>query len=108
MTLLIIADDDSVLRTIPSASADMLISCGDLPDDVILQIAAACRCREALAAKGNHDSSAGFASGIRDLQRTTFNFRGLRFGGFCGSWKYEPKGNYPFEQTEVEQALLSF
>jgi Icc-related predicted phosphoesterase len=37
-----------------------------------------------------------------------FPFRGLRFGGFCGSWKYKPRGNYLFENSEVEKFLAGF
>jgi len=108
MTLLIIADDESVGRRVPESRADVLVSCGDLPDETILQIASRCACREILAVKGNHDSSAPFRSPIRDLHLTTFQFLGVTFGGFCGSWKYKPKGNYLFEQSEVEQSLAAF
>lgn len=38
----------------------------------------------------------------------TFQFSGVKFGGFCGSWKYKPRGNYLFEDFEVEQALADF
>ncbi|HEU0037970.1 MAG TPA: hypothetical protein VFR76_01735 [Verrucomicrobiae bacterium] len=38
MNLLIIADDESVARQLPNSRADLLISCGDLPDEVILQV----------------------------------------------------------------------
>ena len=108
MNLLIIADDEFVGRQVPEVPAELLICCGDLPDDVILEVAAKCTCREILAVKGNHDSSAPFRRPIRDLHLATFNFRGTTFGGFCGSWKYKPRGNYLFEQHEVEQHLTAF
>jgi Icc-related predicted phosphoesterase len=108
MTLIIIADDELVSRRVPESRADILISCGDIPDDVILQIADRCRCREILAVKGNHDSSAPFPAPIRDIHLATFQFRAITFGGFCGSWKYKPKGNYLFEQSEVDQKLAAF
>jgi len=108
MTLLVIADDESVLNKLPDAQADILISCGDLPDGIILRAAQRCRCRHILAVKGNHDSSASFEAPIVDLHLSSHPVRGLVFGGFCGAWKYKPKGNYLFEQQEVEAALSTF
>jgi Icc-related predicted phosphoesterase len=108
MTLLIIADDEYVGRHVPDGQADLLISCGDLPDQTIIEVAGRCRCREILAVKGNHDSSGAFTQPIRDIHLVTFQFRDVTFGGFCGSWKYKPKGNYLFEQSEVEKSLGTF
>jgi len=108
MTLLIIADDESLGPRVPDCNADLLVSCGDLPDPVILEAAKRCHCREIVAVKGNHDSSAPFPDPIRDLHMKIFEFRGLRFGGFCGSWKYKPRGNYLFDDSEVEQLLAGF
>jgi len=108
MTLLIIADDESVGSTIPDCKVDLLVSCGDLPDTVILEAAKRCHCRGIVAVKGNHDSSAPFPTPIRDLHLNLFEFRGVRFGGFCGSWKYKPRGNYLFEDSEVERLLAGF
>ncbi len=108
MNLLVIADDESVARSVPDCQADLLISCGDMPDQVMLQLASRCGCREVLAIKGNHDSSGLFSPPIRDLHLTTFEFGGVTFGGFCGSWKYKPRGNYLFEEHEVEQSMRVF
>ena len=107
MTLLVIADDEFVARNVPNAPSDLLISCGDLPDETILEIANRCACREILAVKGNHDSSGLFRPPTRDMHLATFQFRGITFGGFCGSWKYKPRGNYLFEQPEVEASLAT-
>jgi Icc-related predicted phosphoesterase len=108
VTLLIIADDESVGRHVPESNPDLLISCGDLTDETILSVGAKCGCRQILAVKGNHDSSAPFPPPIRDLHLATFVFRSVKFGGFCGSWKYKPKGNYLFEDHEVEHMLKGF
>jgi Icc-related predicted phosphoesterase len=108
LTFVIIADDDSIVRTVPDQQADILISCGDLSDETILAVAQKCHCSEILAVKGNRDSSAPFRPPIRDLHLKTFDYQRLRFGGFCGSWKYKPKGNYLFEQNEVEAQLENF
>jgi Icc-related predicted phosphoesterase len=107
MTLLVIADDELVIRRVPDPRADLLVSLGDMPDEILLKLASHCACREILAVKGNHDSCAPFRPPIRDMHLTTFHFRNVTFGGFCGSWKYKPKGNYLFEQSEVEQSLTS-
>lgn len=108
MNLLVIADDESVGSRIPDCTVDVLVSCGDLPDEVILKAAAKCHCRQILAVKGNHDSSAAFPEPIQDLHLNRLQFRGLNFGGFCGSWKYKPRGNYLFEDFEVEHLLARF
>jgi len=108
MTLLVIADDDVVEHQVPDARADVLVSCGDMADAVILRVAERCRCQTILAVKGNHDSSGGFPARIQDLHLKRLEFRGLWFGGFCGSWKYKPRGNYLFEQQEVESLLAGF
>ena len=108
MNLLILADDESLGRKIPDCTADVLVSCGDLPDDLILDAAKRCHCREILAVKGNHDSSGPFPAPVRDLHLNVFQFRNLRFGGFCGSWKYKPRGNYLFEDSDVERYLANF
>ena len=108
MTILVIADDELLNGNMATSNVDLVISCGDLPDEVILRAAEKCNCDKILAVKGNHDSSAEFPQPIEDVHLQTVNFGGLTFGGFCGSWKYKPKGNFLFEQSEVEAALKSF
>lgn len=108
MNLLVIADDEFAARRVPDCQADVLLSLGDLPDEVILSAAQKCQCREILAVKGNHDSSGPFHDPIRDMHLVTHQVRGSSFGGFCGSWKYKPKGNYLFEQSEVESLMSNF
>lgn len=108
MNLLIVADDESVGSKIPDCNVDLLVSCGDLSNELIFEAAKKCHCKEILAVKGNHDSSASFPSPIRDLHLIVFPFEGLKFGGFCGSWKYKPRGNYLFENSEVERFLTKF
>jgi Icc-related predicted phosphoesterase len=108
MNVLIIADDESIVRQLPESHVDLLLSCGDFPDEMILLAAQKCKCRSILAVKGNHDSSGPFRAPIQDLHLKTLQFEGFTFGGFCGSWKYKPRGNYLFEQSEVESALAGF
>jgi Icc-related predicted phosphoesterase len=88
--------------------ADLIISCGDISDSFILRVAEMTLCRQIFAVKGNHDSAAGFHSGIKDLHLKVHEFDGLKFGGFSGSWRYKPVGNFLFEQEDVEKALENF
>ena len=107
MRTLVIADEervdfDSELR------ADILISCGDLSDEFILRMAEMSLCRHILAVKGNHDSLAPFAPPIKDLHLSVQEIGGIRFGGFSGSWRYKPRGDYLYTQDEVEKLLEAF
>ena len=108
MTVLVIADDDGLLHQLPDASAEVLVSCGDLHDQTILRAADRCGCRHILAVKGNHDSGSAFPEPIIDLHLRTHVIHGVTFGGFAGAWKYKPRGHHLFEQEEVDQALASF
>src|SRR5262245_30443307 len=102
MNLLIIADNESAVSHLPEVNADLLISLGDMPDELILHAAERCACIHVLAVKGNHDGAGIFPKPILDLHERTWEFQGLRFGGFGGSWKYKPRGHHLFEQSEVE------
>jgi Icc-related predicted phosphoesterase len=108
MTALVIADDDSAINQLPENRADVLISLGDVLELSMNRAAARCGCRNIVAVKGNHDSASPFAAPVVDLHLKTFEFGGLRFGGFGGSWKYKPRGHHLFEQHEVESALRTF
>jgi Icc-related predicted phosphoesterase len=108
MILLVIADDDEVRHQITPKTADVLVSCGDVADPTILQIAKAVQCSCIYAVKGNHDSSGAFQPPIVDLHLVVHEQSGLRFGGFKGSWKYKPRGNYLYEQPEARSLLTGF
>lgn len=108
MKLLVLSDYDSFRYSLGKELADVLISCGDIADQVILEAAEAVQCSRIFAVKGNHDSKDPFQVLILDLHLTTYTFDGIRFGGFNGSWRYKPKGNYLYEQSEVERLLGDF
>ena len=108
MKLLVLADDDSVRHTIQTERADVLVSCGDIYESIILQVAQSTQCPRILAVKGNHDSGEPFPAPIVDLHLVTHTVDGVRFGGFQGSWRYKPRGHFLYERTEVEQLLASF
>ena len=108
MNLLVIADDDAFAKTPMNEHADVLISCGDMADPVILKAAQATQCSRIFAVKGNHDGAAPFPPPILDLHLRTETFGGLTFGGFRGSWKYKPRGHFLYEQDEVKSLLAAF
>ena len=108
MTLLLIADDDSFIRSPINEQADVLISCGDMADQVILRTAQTAQCSRTFAVKGNHDGAGPFPAPILDLHLRTENCGGLVFGGFHGSWKYKPRGHFLYDQDEVRCLLATF
>lgn len=86
-------------------SADVLLSCGDVPDHVILEAADRCGCEAIFAVRGNHDSSGPFRDPIRNVHLNTANFQGLTIGGFNGCWRYKPTGHYLYDQRQVTHLL---
>jgi uncharacterized protein len=108
MTLLVLSDDDSVRQQIQNEHADVLVSCGDIADSVILHAAQTVGCAHVLAVKGNHDSGGPFPPPIINLHLTIHAIGGMRFGGFHGSWRYKPRGHYLYDQSEVECLLSAF
>jgi Icc-related predicted phosphoesterase len=108
MTLLVLSDDDAVRHNLERKRVDVLISCGDMTDNILLQIAKAVQCSCIFAVKGNHDSRDPFLAPITDLHLAVQTLGGLRLGGFNGSWRYKPRGHYLYEQSEVERLLRTF
>ena len=108
MKLAIICDDEFEARRIPAQEVDVLVSLGDLPDSVILEVADRCYPKEILAVRGNHDADVPFPEGVMDLHLKTCALGGVTFGGFCGAWKFKPKGDFLFAQEEVEHLMKPF
>lgn len=108
MKILVIADIDELRWKGGSGQANLLISCGDVSDPVILEAANAYQCSQIFAVKGNHDTPTPFPSPIVDLHLHMEMLGGLRFGGFNGSWKYKPRGHYLYEQEEAMDLLKGF
>jgi Icc-related predicted phosphoesterase len=86
----------------------VLISCGDVSDQVILEAAESYGCETIIGVKGNHDPNTPFQQPITDMHLQTKEIEGLRFGGLSGSWKYKPRGHFLFEQWEVDKYLSNF
>jgi predicted phosphodiesterase len=102
MRILILADNDAFTWTGPSQPVDLVVSCGDVYDPLILTAAKACSAAQILAVKGNHDLPSVFPVPITDLHLQVVTLpNGMRVGGFNGSWKYKPRGNYLYSQDEA-------
>ena len=108
MKILILADINEIHWKGGHGQADLLLSCGDVIDQVILEAAASFNCSRIFAVKGNHDPSGDFPSQVTDLHLRVEEFRGLRLGGLNGAWRYKPKGHFLYNQWEVDRFLASF
>ena len=108
MTIIAIADDDSLVGNLNDVTADLLVSLGDLWDSTIENAQSTYGCSTTFAVKGNHDSAGSFPQNITNLHLSVVEYSGLVFGGFGGSWKYKPRGHHLHEQWEVANALHSF
>ena len=108
MLALIVADLEDIHWHGETAQADLVLSLGDIDDNLLCEAADAYQCNNVFAVRGNHDSPHPFPDGITNLHLASVTFGGLRFGGFQGSWKYKPRGHYLYEQAEVADALRNF
>ena len=108
MNILVLADDDGTRHQLTNQPADLVLSLGDLSDQIILNIAKQARCSRIFGVKGNHDSGRPFPRPIVYLHLVVQTVDWIRFGGFNGSWRYKPKGHFLYEQQEVERLLAEF
>lgn len=108
MRLLILADIDDTHWSGASGQADIVLSCGDVSDNVILEAATAYTCSTIFTVKGNHDSPMPFKEPIKGLHLQVHEYEGITFGGLNGSWKYKLRGHFLYEQWEVDTFLASF
>ena len=108
MKLLALADIDDLHWKHGTGQADIVLSCGDVCDEVIVEAAMAHSCEAIFAVKGNHDSNLPFAQPILDLHLQVREHDGLRLGGLNGSWRYKPRGPFLYEQWEVDGFLRAF
>jgi uncharacterized protein len=108
MRVIAIADDDSLVCELPFGPVDLLLCLGDLCDSTIEKAYARYLPRKVLAVRGNHDSSSIFPAYVTPMHYTIEKYEGLSFGGFDGSWRYKPRGNYLFDQDEVSVMMRHF
>lgn len=105
MDLLILADIDDVRWQGGAGSADVVLACGDVHDEVILEAARAFGCSTIFAVKGNHDTDAPFADPIVDAHLSIHTVAGTAVGGFNGCWRYKPRGHFLYDDAEVTTCL---
>ena len=108
MRILVISDIDDLHWKHGSGNADVLLSCGDLFDQVILEAAEAWGCRKIFAVKGNHDNVTPFPAPIIDLHLQIQKYGGFSFGGLNGAWKYKQGGHFLYNQGEIDSFLATF
>lgn len=108
MKMLILADIDDLHWNHGEGDADLVLSCGDVFDQVILEAASAHSCAFILAVKGNHDADVPFTKPIIDLHLSVYEWKGIRFGGINGSWRYKSRGPFLYDQEEVQKCLATF
>ena len=108
MNIIVIGDDDSLIGHLDAGDVDLLLSVGDLHDSSIEKAIAYYRPKKIFAVRGNHDSNMPFPSWATSLHSTIESFQGITFGGFNGSWRYKPRGNYLYDQEQVSQMLCDF
>ena len=108
MKLLLLSDIDDLHWKHGLGQADVLLSCGDVSDQVILEAAESHGCSAIFAVKGNHDTHAPFPEPIVDLHLHNLKHAGHTLGGLNGSWKYKPRGHFLYDQQEVGLFLDSF
>ena len=108
MIIVAVADNDYLVGLKLRLKADVVLACGDIADDTILKVADAYTPDAVYAVRGNHDVLQPFPSGVVDLHLNVVTFRGLRFGGFAGSWRYKPEGHFLYQQEDVDTAMADF
>jgi len=105
MTLLILADIDDIRWKHGEGQADVVLSCGDVADQVILEAAYAYACSHIFAVKGNHDTNEAFPQPIIDLHLRVQKHNAIVFAGLNGSWRYKARGHFLYGQMEVQGFL---
>lgn len=106
MRILVLADNDDFTWGGRGEPVDLVVSCGDVYDPLILGAARACGALRVFAIKGNHDLPGAFPAPIVDLHLQVVRLPdGLRIGGFSGSWRYKPRGNFLHTQEEAAALL---
>ncbi len=108
MRILVLADIGDLHWHHGRGEAEVLVACGDVADQVVLEAAEAYGCSRIFAVKGNHDPATPFPKPMESLHLCAREWEGVRFGGFNGAWKYKRQGAFLYSQEEVSEALADF
>jgi len=103
---LVVSDCEAGLPSLPPGQPDVVVSCGDVPGDVLSRVLSryAVPC---LGVLGNHDLSVA-PPGLLDLHLRVVKEGGLTFAGFGGSWRHKPRGHHLYDEAEVATLLEDF
>ena len=102
LRLIVIADTHGILEYEPRFSTfmesvgsyDLCLLLGDVDPGDLRAVLAVVPREKILAVRGNHDCMELAAFGIRDLHKKAYTYKGVRFVGFEGAFKYN-KGTFP-------------
>ncbi len=103
MKFLVVSDCEAGMPSLPPGQPDVVISCGDVPGDVLGRVLhrypAPC-----LGVLGNHDPSVA-PPGLVDVHLRVVEVEAVTFAGFEGSWRYKPRGHHLYDEAEVSPLL---
>jgi len=106
MKILVISDDDGIggIR-LPDERYDLILTCGDVLQYTINEIQRNAEI-PAYGVAGNHDNYE--LPDRMNLHLKIKEYRGYKFGGFEGSWKYKPIGYHLYSDQAVQVKLKDF
>lgn len=111
MVILAIADRAprfSILETIKKYSVDIVCTLGDLKYNQLVELEHVSSIPK-IGVYGNHCMGNYFESlGIKNMHLTTFEYMGIKFGGFEGSVRYKESGEHMFTQAQAIDLLKGF
>lgn len=86
---------------------DLIIGCGDLPKGYLEFLVTMAHC-PLFYVHGNHDD--GYADappeGCLSIEDKIHEYRGIRFFGLGGSYRYRPDGRYMYTEREMERRIF--
>jgi Icc-related predicted phosphoesterase len=101
----VISDDITQVGNLDLQQIDLLISLGDLMDQMVFKAIEVYQPLNVLAVRGNHDDDQPFQKPIQDLHLQVTEINGWLFSGFNGSWKYKEQGPYLYTQEQASRLL---
>jgi Icc-related predicted phosphoesterase len=86
---------------------DLIIGCGDLPRDYLEFLVTMAHC-PLIYVHGNHDDvyATDPPGGCECIDDRIYEYKGVRFLGLGGSYKYRPDGKYMYTEREMERRIL--
>ena len=112
MRILALADENFIGEFLPrirskTGRVDIILSCGDVSYATLCELLKIKGNIPTFGVHGNHDEYE-FPEGIENLHLKQVEYKGLKLGGFEGSWRYKPDGTYLYTDEEVLRLMGSF